>query len=73
MNLHSGFPHHLQWTPDQIVDAVPLRLFELFAFDANALDPRPTENAASRETPRRSWHHAYLRPAALPAFVRIHS
>lgn len=68
MTMQSGFPYGLQWTSEQIADAVPLRLFVLFAFDANAEAARPAVNAPLH----RPWRH-YPRPAALPAFVRVHS
>ncbi|TWT22572.1 hypothetical protein FQY83_06035 [Luteimonas marina] len=34
MNAFAHFPSRLHWTAQQLADAVPLRLHELFAFDA---------------------------------------
>ncbi|MDQ3039197.1 MAG: hypothetical protein M3R16_05275 [Pseudomonadota bacterium] len=69
MKTQLPFPQHLHWTVQDITDAVPLRLFEMVSFDA-CLD---AATRCANELPRRAWRHAYARPAALPAFVRIHS
>ena len=65
----SAFPFQLHWSSQDIADAVPLRLFELFGFDAGA-DIAP---CANRPQPPRPWHHGYLRANDLPAFIRIRS
>ncbi|HEX2597097.1 MAG TPA: hypothetical protein VHL61_11615 [Luteimonas sp.] len=36
MNAFAVFPERLHWNPQQLTDAVPLRLHELFAFEAAA-------------------------------------
>ncbi|MGH8075306.1 MAG: hypothetical protein ACREO4_14745 [Lysobacter sp.] len=38
MNTRSPFPDQLNWTSQDLADAVPLRLSELFAFDASLAD-----------------------------------
>ncbi len=68
MNAFAHFPSRLHWTAQQLADAVPLRLHELFAFDAARHDASPAANA-----PRRTAPHGkrYLRAAALPPRFRI--
>ena len=55
MNAFVVFPEHLHWTAQQLAEAVPLRLHELFAFDAttqagaaNRAQPRPRRDYAPR-------------------------
>ena len=38
MNAFAHFPARLHWTAQQLTAAVPLRLHELFAFDASRED-----------------------------------
>ncbi|HEY0659784.1 MAG TPA: hypothetical protein VGD21_00455 [Lysobacter sp.] len=66
----SSFPFQLNWSSQDIADAVPLRLFELFEFDAGTDVVAP---CANRPQPPRPWHRGYLRANDLPAFVRIRS
>ena len=69
MNTHS-FPFDLSWTPQDLADAAPLRLFELVTFDAGS---DRASNAAST-TPRRDWRRRdYVRLSDLPTFIRVHS
>lgn len=71
MNTSSTFPFALHWTAQELADAVPLRLFELFAFDAGA-DGADLDRCAN-QLPRRRRRGGYLRPTELPAFIRVHS
>ena len=64
-----SFPFDLRWTPQDLADAVPLRLFELSAFDAGSDD---ASNAAI-SAPRRGWRRDYVRLSDLPTFIRVHS
>ena len=49
MNLRTHFPERLHWTADPLVDAVPPRLHQLFAFDAmTGADLQPDSANASR-------------------------
>lgn len=77
MNTSSTFPSSpftsgLNWTSQDLADAVPLRLFELFGFDAgpNGAD---VSGRCANQRPRRAWRREYLRTAELPAFIRVHS
>ena len=71
MNTTSTFPYRLHWTAQDIADAVPLRLFELFSFDAGAGGADLDRSA--NHLPRRNWRGAYLRVSELPAFIRVRS
>lgn len=66
MNAFARFPAHLHWTAQQLADAVPMRLHELFAFDAARAELRAAANTP-RATPRRD---GYLHRA--PVFQRFH-
>ncbi len=70
MKTPSTFPFAAHWTAQDLADAVPLRLFELFAFDADG-DGAHLGRVANH-APRRSLRGAYLRNSALPAFIRVH-
>jgi len=48
-----AFPAQLHWSAQDLADAVPLRLFELFAFDP--ADAMPSANRASARTHRRGY------------------
>ena len=63
MNTFPHFPSHLHWTAQQLADAVPLRLHELYAFDA----ARDAGGAANSERRRRPVASAYAARASLPA------
>lgn len=61
------FPSHLHWTSEQLADAVPLRLHQLFAF--NAGHARDSANACvptRQMKPRR-----YLPDSPAPDVFRI--
>jgi hypothetical protein len=47
MNAFAVFPAHLHWTSHQLAEAVPLRLHEMFAFDA-----RGQASVAGKATPQ---------------------
>ena len=66
MNAYPDFPSRLYWTAQDLAAAVPLRLFELYRFDAdNRVDnPRPH--------PARDWRGGYVRPAPLPTRFCVH-
>jgi len=69
MNTQSNFPYRLSWTSQEIVDAVPLRLFEVVSFEAEG---KAAGNAGNHAPERRAWgHRNYLRSPDLPAFVRV--
>jgi hypothetical protein len=60
-----AFPAQLHWSAQDLADAVPLRLFELFAFDpANAM---PSANRA----PTRSGRRGYLPSMPLSALFHV--
>jgi len=48
-----AFPAQLHWSAQDLADAVPLRLFELFAFDP--ADAMPSANRAPAGTHRRGY------------------
>jgi hypothetical protein len=55
MNAFVLFPAHLHWTSQQLAEAVPLRLHEMFAFDAGLqadaageAQPQPRRDYAPR-------------------------
>ncbi len=70
MNTHSHFPDQLHWTSQDLADAVPLRLFELFAFDATpagaAVGP-----CANQSPSRRKWSESYLTTDRPPPLFRV--
>ncbi|MEZ0471008.1 hypothetical protein [Luteimonas salinilitoris] len=70
MNANNAFPFHLNWNPQQIADAVPLRLFEvdLFAVD------RGRATSANAESPPRGKRRTagYLPTPGLPTQFRVH-
>lgn len=70
MNAHDAFPFRLHWTAQDLAEAVPLRLHELFAFDARRDGPLSPSANAQPHRGRRHWGYACL--AALPAYFRIH-
>ena len=60
-----AFPETLHWNAQDIADAVPLRLFELYAFDP--ADARPCANRA----PARAVRRSYLPPQPQAALFRV--
>jgi len=75
MNLRTHFPERLHWTADQLVDAVPPRLHQLFAFDAmTGADLQPDSANAPRMAPTRltrSYLSTYVRGDAVRALFRV--
>ena len=68
MNADVYFPSQLHWTAQELAEAVPLRLHELFAFDAGRDAARHRQQPITR---CRGWRTGYL--PALPAspFFRV--
>jgi|HigsolmetaAR201D_1030396.scaffolds.fasta_scaffold01483_5 hypothetical protein len=65
MNAFAPFPGRLHWTAQQLADAVPLRLWQLYAFDARPAG-RATD-AANRAVRRARRTAAYAAPSPLPS------
>ena len=65
MDTFAYFPARPHWTAQQLTDAVPMRLHELYAFDA----ARDTAGcaAANGERKRRQAALSYAARSALPA------
>jgi hypothetical protein len=61
----SSFPFQLNWSPQDITDAVPLRLFELVSFDADTASNSPMVESRERTT------RSFLPTNDLPAFIRV--
>ena len=67
MNAYPDIPSRLHWTAQDLAAAVPLRLWELYRFDAGRTET--ADNAARfvrAPRPARQWHGGYVRPAPLP-------
>lgn len=69
MDTSSIFPFAPHWTAQDLADAVPLRLFELLAFDAGAAGA--TAGRSANQPPRRGLRGAYRRNGELPASFRV--
>jgi len=71
MSTYPNFPSHLPWSAHELADAVPLRLFELYRFDA---DSGAAGNAARfvRSKATRGLRGGYVRPAPLPTRFSVH-
>lgn len=65
MNVFAYFPSRPHWTSQQLADAVPPRLHELFAFDL--AHTGPDRCAANGERRRRHADASYAQRSALPA------
>ena len=65
MNADVYFPSQLNWTAQELAEAVPLRLHELFAFDAGRDVDASNANHA---LPQRS---GYLPPLPPSPFFRV--
>lgn len=48
-----GYPFDLRWTPQDLADAVPLRLHQMYAFDASRAAAWPTDSANGGARARR--------------------
>ena len=53
MNAFDRFPAHLHWTAQQLADAVPPRLSELYAFDGARDGTAPAANREHRPLRRK--------------------
>ena len=58
MNAMTGFPHQLHWGPLDLADAVPLKLSELYGFDAHGRVQAPANSGEARGL--RSRRRGYL-------------
>ena len=70
MNAFDRFPARLHWNPQQLADAVPLRLHELPAFRADAGAVAPAANAPRRTTVRAIAGYRAVAPLASHFRVR---
>ncbi len=61
------FPSQLHWTSHELAEAVPLRLHELFAFDAGR-DAQVASNAGNQRMPKR---RDYLTASQLSPVFRV--
>ena len=68
MDNFACIPTRLHWTAQQLTDAVPLRLHQLYAFAADGAAPG---HAANGERGRRASRHAYAPRPAFPPRFRI--
>ena len=71
-----AYPQHFfpqAWSAQDLADAVPLKLFEAFDFDAAQLPDAPVaaSNAAAAPLSRDWRRQEYLRGDAMPTFVRV--
>ena len=69
MNAFVALPNAFNWTPQQLAEAVPLRLHEALAFDAAGQQGDLAAANASRERLRIAHH--YRADAAMPPRFRI--
>ncbi|NUO75910.1 MAG: hypothetical protein HOQ32_07840 [Lysobacter sp.] len=61
-----AYPFDLHWTSDDLAGAMPLRLSELFDFDAARAQAQPSANV---EAPAHAWRrNGYSRNATQTAF-----
>lgn len=67
-----GYPFDLRWTPQDLVDAVPLRLHQMYAFDANDEATCGPASANNETKARRGGLlRGYLPAAAFHPLFRI--
>jgi hypothetical protein len=62
-----NFPSQLHWNADELTAAVPLRLHELFAYDAG----REAPFTVDPDLPALPGHRDYLPPSPPPALFRV--
>ena len=67
MNVYPNHAFPQNWSSQDLVDAVPLRLFEVVKFEAAPAADNSIAAPVSHNWRRRD----YLHGAELPAFVRI--
>ena len=58
MNAFVALPNAFNWTPEQLADAVPLRLHEAVAFDAHDEDALLAANGLRRRLPATGYLRA---------------
>ena len=68
MNAFVALPNAFNWTPQQLAEAVPLRLHQALAFDAH---DDGTLSAANAPRERLRIAHHYRADAAMPPRFRI--
>lgn len=67
MNAFTSLPHRFAWSAQQLADAMPRRLSELFVFDA----ARAGAGSAANEMSRTRRVPRYLRATELPRMFRV--
>ena len=67
-NATTYFPSRLHWSSEQLADAVPLRLHQLFAFDASITGVDESANALPM---RRAPARPFVPATPAPAVFRI--
>ena len=72
MSTYPNFLSRLHWSAHDLAAAVPLRLFELYRFEAD--NANAADNAARfvRVKPTRDFRGGYARPEPLPARFSVH-
>ena len=65
MNAFVALPNAFNWTPQQLAEAVPLRLHEALAFDALDSDTLPAANGLRHRLPATGYLPSR---ASLPQF-----
>jgi hypothetical protein len=70
MYASTGFPHNLHWDSNQLADAVPRRLSELYRFDAQA-DVAAANRSSRGELRQFNAPRPYLPASTLPGIFRV--
>jgi hypothetical protein len=68
-NATTYFPSRLHWSSEQLADAVPLRLHQLFAFDASSTGVG--DSAANALPTRRAPTRPFLPATPAPDVFRV--
>lgn len=71
MTPHVAFPAQPHWSADQLADAVPPRLHELFAFDATTRGDTHDASANASRLDRPRGTRSYLRADTVRAPFRV--
>ena len=70
MYANTGFPHHVHWSSDELADAVPRRLSELFHLES--LAAAAAEDGAGAEARRaRNLPRPYVPASTFPELFRV--
>lgn len=72
MSTYPNFPSHPHWSAHDLAAAVPLRLFELYRFEADEADDVGNAARFVRVKPARDFRGGYLRPEPLPTRFSVH-